>query len=172
MSRSGPRRGYALIECLVLITVMAALLTLCAGTIHLLLKLDRAGRDASEQAADLARLARDFRDDVHSATTEAPERPAADRIVLATDGKRTVEYAIRPVDVLRTVREGEKVRRFETYRRPAKATARIEMVRDGPRPIAALVLDMPAREGEPSPYRDYRIEAEVGKHRRANPRHE
>lgn len=165
-------RGYALIECLVLITVMGVILTLCAGTIHLLLKLDRAGRDASEEAVDLARLARDFRDDAHAAPRADPPGRSADRIVLSMEGPRAVEYAIRAGDVLRTVRDGEKVRKFETYRRPARASARIDLVRDGPRPIAALIFDRPPGDRESWPFRDYRIEAELGKHRSPTPRQE
>ncbi len=55
-SRRGPG-GWALMECLVLISVMTVLFALCAGTIRLLMKLDRAGRAARDQASDIRRLA-------------------------------------------------------------------------------------------------------------------
>jgi hypothetical protein len=156
----------------VVLTVAAVMLTLCAGTIHLLLKLDRSGRTASEEATDLARLAHDFRADVHSAVPVAPPARAADRTTLSLDGGKTVEYQVRSRDVLRTEREGDKVRRYETYRRPSRAAVTIDIKTEGRRPFASLIVDRPADGRDDSLYRDYRIEAELGKDRRINPRPE
>jgi hypothetical protein len=172
MSHSNRRRGYSLIECLVLITVMSLLIGLSAGTIQLLLRLDRAGRTASEEAVALGRLARDFRDDAHQAAPVDPPGRSPDRIVLSLGDSKSVEYAIRPVDVLRTVRSGEKVLRRETYLRPARASARIDVAIDGSGPIASMVFDRPSSDRDISSYHDYRIEAELGKHGRLNPRSE
>ena len=74
--------------------------------------------------------------------------------------------------MLRTLREGDKVRRFETYRTPPRASVRIDVTADGSRPFAALILDRPADGRDDSLYRDYRIEAELGKDRRLTPRAE
>ena len=166
------RRGYALIEVLVVLTVAAVMLTLCAGTVHLLLKLDRSGRAASEEATDLARLAREFRADAHASAPLDPPAGGADRMTFTIEGGKTVEYQVRPRDVLRTLREGDKVRRFETYRRPARASVRFEVAGDGPRPLATVIVDRPLDGRDDSLYRDYRIEAELGKDRRTNPRPE
>jgi type II secretory pathway component PulJ len=165
------RPGYALIELLIVITVTAVMLTLCAGMIHLLLKLDRTGRTASEQAADLARLARDFRADAH-ASLKVSNQAGSDRMIFSVDAGRTVEYQIRPNDILRTVREGEKVRRFETYRRPARTSVRFAGDSAGPRPFIIMMIDRPSDGRDDSFYRDYRIEAEIGKNQRLNPRAE
>lgn len=171
-----PRRGYALIELLVVLTVASVMLTLCAGMVHLLLKLDRSGRSASETATDLARLARDFRADAHAAgpiaPPVAPPVGSADRLALTLDSGKTVEYQVRPLDVLRTLREGDKVRRYETYRRPSRSSVAIEVRAEGTKPFASLVVDRPADGRDNSLYRDYRIEAELGKDRRINPRAE
>jgi type II secretory pathway component PulJ len=164
------RPGYALIELLVVMTVTAVMLGLCAGMIHLLMRLDRSGRTASDESADLARLARDFRADVH-ASSKDPGR-SNDRMTLTIDGGPTVEYQARPHDILRTVRDGEKVRRFETYRRPARTSITYQLDSAGPRPIAILTIDRPSDARDDSSYRDYRIEAELGKDRRLNPRAE
>ena len=163
------RRGYALIEVLVLITVVTAMLTLCAGMIHLLMRLDRAGRLAADVANDLDRLTHDFRDDAHASATLDPPAQTPERLTLKIPDGRTVEYQVRPGDVLRTVRQGEKVRRFEVYRRPARASVRIDLTSDGPRRFAALVIDRPPDGQADSQYRDYRIEAELGKDRRLSP---
>ena len=166
------RSGYALIELLVVLTISAVMLTLSAGMIHLLLKLDRSGRTASEESADLARLARDFRADAHGSTKSGPIEASAGRMVLKVDADRTVEYQVRPRDILRTAREGEKVRRSETYRRPARTTVRLEVDKEGPRPFATVIVDRPPDGRDDSFYRDYRIEAEIGKDHRLNPRPE
>ncbi len=164
------RRGYALIEMVLVISLTALLLSLCAGMIHLLLKLDRAGRSTASEAADLARLARDFRADAHASQAD-PDGRSAEKLTLAGAGGRTVEYLVRPRDLLRTVREGDKVRAFETYRTPPRASVRIE-VGDGPRPFATVILDRPAEGPDNNLYRDYRIEAELARDRRLNPRAE
>ena len=166
------RRGYALIEVILVVTITAVMLTLCAGMIHLLLRLDRSGRSTAEESADLARLARDFRADAHAATPVAPADRSAEKLTLAVAGGKSVEYLVRPRDVLRTLREGEKVRRFETYRRPPRASVRIFVTGEGPRPFATLVFDRPADGRDDSLYRDYRIEAELGKDSRLTPRAE
>jgi prepilin-type N-terminal cleavage/methylation domain-containing protein len=166
------RRGYALIEVLVVITIVAVMLALCAGMIRLLLKLDHAGRSASDVAADLARLARDFRQDAHASAPLDPAAKVADRLTLTIAEKKTVEYQVRRSDILRTVREGEKVRHYEIYRKPARSTVRFDRINDGPRSFAVLVVDRPADGQDDSLYRDYRIEAELGKDRRLTPRPE
>jgi prepilin-type N-terminal cleavage/methylation domain-containing protein len=172
------RLGYALIELMVVMTVTAIILTLSAGMIHLLLKLERSSRTASEQANDLARLGRDFRADVHASiedytTLEAvPKRFGANRMRLKVSENRTVEYQVRPGDILRTVREGDKVRHFETYRRPSRTSARFWSDGVGPRTFVLLMIDQPTDSRDNSLYRKYQIEAELGKDHRLNPRAE
>ena len=166
------RPGYTLVELLVVITVTAVMLTLCAGMIHMLLKLDRSGRAASEQAADLARLARDFRSDAHATLKVVSNETVSDRMTVLLDGVKTVEYQTRPNDIVRTVREGEKVRRFETYRRPARTSVRFAADSAGPRPFIILMIDRPSDGRDDSFYRNYWIEAEIGKDHRLNPRPE
>lgn len=156
--------GWALIECLVLISVLTILLGLGAGTIRLLMKLDRAGRAARDQAADIERLADDFREDAHAAS--ANPATIGDRMTLDLLGGRTAEYASRPTTIVRTIRQGDKVRRVESYRRPLKSTIRYEVAAGGPGPIAILRIDREPGAEASSIYRDYRIEAELGKHGR------
>jgi Tfp pilus assembly protein FimT len=168
------RTGYALIELLVVMSVTVVMLALAAGMIHLLLKLDRSGRTASEESADLARLARDFRADAHASSKTVQILATVDRMTLLTvdaDG-RTVEYLARPNDILRTVREGEKVRHYETYRRPARTSVRFSSDSAGPSSFINLTIDRLADGRDDSFYRDYRIVAELGKDHRLNPRPE
>ncbi len=160
MSRPKPRRsGYALIEVLVLISLVTVMLGLCAGIIHLLLKLDRGGRASSELAADLSRLATDFRVDAHAAVS-------IEKMTLKLPDGRTVEYLVRPGDIVRTLRQGDKVKHYDLYRRPTNADVRIESSRDGATTFASLVIDRPLDGKEDSLYRDFRIEAELGQDQR------
>ena len=154
------RPGTTLIEILATLTILSLLLGLCGGMIHLLLKLDRSGRTTSDEAADLVRLARDFRADVHAATTPKSDKP--DRLDLAVGVGRTIEYQARPADILRTVREGDKIRHRETYRRPARSSVRFTLTADGSPPLAAVVIDRPLNGTDGSLYHDLRIEAAVG----------
>jgi prepilin-type N-terminal cleavage/methylation domain-containing protein len=165
------RTGYALVELLVVMTVMAVLLTLAAGMIHLLMKLDRSGRAAFDESADLIRLSRDFRADAH-ASKPNPVQVADERLLLTLEGGRTVEYLARPREILRTLHEGEKVRSYETYRRPARSTVKFRIDGTSPTPFLSLTIDRPADSRDPTIDRDHRIEAELGKDLRINPRAE
>jgi len=170
------RPGYALIELLVVLTVTAIMLTLSAGLIHLLLKLDRSSRSAREQAADLSRLAHDFRLDLHASVDDRvlmvplPDEAGSDRIKVKSREDTTIEYEVRPSDYLRTVRVGDKVRHYEVYRRPPRSSARFQSEGDGPGSFVVLRIDQPTDGRDDSLYRDYRIEAEIGRDHRLNPR--
>ncbi len=162
------RRGVMLIECLVLISVLAVVLGVAGLTVRLLLKLDRAGRAAADQAADILRLGDDFRADAHAA---APAPGVVEgRLTLTLGEGKTVEYASEPARFVRTVREGGKVRRVEAYRRPGRSTLRFEIDPPGPRPFATLIVDRDPSTAPDPLYRDCRVEAELGKDRRHAPR--
>lgn len=171
MSRAHTR-GFALIELMVVLTVSAIMLALCAGLIHLLMKLDRSGRATSDQAADLARLARDFRADVHASGPIDASGGSDGRWTLSGEGGRQVEYLVRPGDLLRTVREAGKPRRFDLYRRPPRASFRIETEPEGLITFATLIVDRPPDARDDAAYHDVRIDAEVGKDLRIAPRPE
>ena len=66
------RRGFTLFEMVLVISSVAAMLALAGGLLHLLLRLDRAGRLQINDASMMARLSRQFRDDVHGAAKATP----------------------------------------------------------------------------------------------------
>ena len=72
------RRGVSLIEILVLMTIGSTLMGIAVGSLHLLLKMDRNTRQRRQLQASEARLADQFRRDVHAALRmkpgEAPEQ--------------------------------------------------------------------------------------------------
>ena len=63
------RRGISIIETIVLMTGVAAMLGLCVVMLQLLLKLDAQSRARLDGATAMARLAAQFREDVHASTT-------------------------------------------------------------------------------------------------------
>ena len=130
MSSTRSKRGMVLIEMLIVITLMGVMLGLSAGLIHLLLKLDRGNRNSAVLAADMTRLAADFRQDIHEASATDADVQALEKLKLKLGGDRTIEYLVRPIDIVRTLREGGKVKRHDIYRRPVNATVRLEVSRE------------------------------------------
>jgi type II secretory pathway pseudopilin PulG len=158
------RGGWALIELLVVFSVLAVLMTIAAGLVFQMLRIGGSERSRVVVAADLERLARDLRGDGREAA--APDlRP--DRLILSLPGGRAVEYGIARRDVLRTVRRAGKIEHREIYRLPLATTGGFELSREGSRPVIALVLATaadakPDRPPDPG-YRDFRIEAVPGR---------
>jgi type II secretory pathway pseudopilin PulG len=158
------RGGWALLELLVVITCATAMLALAVGLIFQMLKIDGAERSRVVASSNLERLARDLRADGHSASQTAEFAPG--RLVLTQADGRSVEYAVRPRDILRTSRRGEKVDHREEYRLPEATVARFDSPSEGTRPMVAVVLSLdatrPGKTVDPG-YRDYRIEAVLGR---------
>src|SRR5262249_7667548 len=75
------RRGYSLVEIVLAMGAVAIVLGLCAGLLHVLLRLDRTGRTHLVESATIGRLARQFREDVHASrravASAAGDAPAA-----------------------------------------------------------------------------------------------
>jgi hypothetical protein len=107
------RRGYALIEMVLVIGGLTIILSLCGGLLHTLLRLDRAGRDSLSDATTLARLARQFRQDVRASREAKPGGPGS--LELTRPDGPSVSYRIEAGRLLREEREKGAVRRRESY---------------------------------------------------------
>ena len=127
MTRFSPRRpGFALIEMIVTLVVLTVLIGLAAGLIRLLVRLDQSGRAGLDLAADRTRLARTLRDDAHRSASAQPIKLDGDHLTLALPDGQTADYVVRPRDILRELRDGDKIRQREIYRLPPRASARFE----------------------------------------------
>jgi hypothetical protein len=145
--------------------VITVLLSLCAGLIHLLVRLDRTGQNSAELSADLARLSRDFRNDGHQAS-EAVELGDPSKVRwVRTDGL-TVEYEARPADLLRTLSSGGKIRDREIYRLPTAGKVRFDRFDVEGRPFLAFVISGAIDRLEPTVLREDRVETELGRDKR------
>jgi prepilin-type N-terminal cleavage/methylation domain-containing protein len=157
------RRGHTLIEMTVVITVGAALLGIAVSVIHLLMRAEETGRDHFDRFTTLARLADQFREDVHAAAA----KPAADgqtawRLEPAAD--RTVRYSAEDGEIVREERKGENVVSRESYKMPDDYAATIASD-DASRPsLVSMTVVFKGKLGAKD--REIRIDAALGKDRR------
>jgi prepilin-type N-terminal cleavage/methylation domain-containing protein len=160
-----PRSGWTLLELMVVITAVSILMGFTAALAAQLLRYGKVERAAVVAAANLERLGRDIRNDARVAT--GPAELSETSLVLTQAEGRSIEYLVRPADILRTIRRSGKTMGFDTYKLPTGTLARFESGRDGGFPSVALVLRLnpatnPSSATE-SAYRDYRIEAFPGR---------
>jgi type II secretory pathway component PulJ len=124
-SRSAPD-GYALIEIVLAIGAVAIVLGMCAGMLHVLLRLDRTGRSHVVETAAIGRLSRQFRQDVHAAR-EARALADGASLELRLPGESTVTYSLGTLAVARSAQQDMSPERRETYTLPLLREARFEV---------------------------------------------
>jgi prepilin-type N-terminal cleavage/methylation domain-containing protein len=164
------RRGVSLIELLVVITVLAVLLGLCAITIQLLLRVGSDAQARRSAAASLGRLAEQFRADVH-ACDDVEVRPSAGLRLVLKPGV-VIEYRVHAGSVAR-VESGEgRASRHESFVLGRHDTAAFDRRDEGARRFLALVIGHRERPGTIDPARPTEILALVGKDRPAASRPE
>lgn len=157
------RRGTSLIEMVLIIGSVTLVLAMCGGFMHLLLRLEGAGRAALTDATSLSRLARQFRGDVRgaSAAKVVPgegENPAG--LDLTAEGALLISYRSVGHEVLRTESLGEKTIRREAYRFTGLGPVAFTLEPDWVR------LEIPRKASGPGRPAN-RIEARIAKHRAA-----
>jgi len=167
-SRSPRRRGITLIEIIVLMTGVAAMLGLTVLMLQLLLKLDGDSRARLGAAGMLARLAEQFRRDVHGASAarlvEQPSRPAGLRIEPGPD--RTIEYQVKGQNkVIRVESIKGKLVRSESYEIARGGPIELALEQEGGRRFATLTVDRQASKNRTDPPRLFEILAQVGRNR-------
>jgi prepilin-type N-terminal cleavage/methylation domain-containing protein len=176
---SHPRRfprGFTLVEVLLAMGALTIVLGLCAGLLHVLLRLDRTGRDYVTETASVGRLARQFRTDVHAASESRaldPDQTQPARLKLTLPDDRTIVYEARPRIFRRTERRRGAVERQETYSLPFCRAGQFVVKRDQGRLWVQLRLCRgaePAGRGGAGILRhDLQIDALAGKDTRAEP---
>jgi len=104
------RRGVSLTELLVLMSACSMILTTSAALLHRAMRTQSQARSFYDVERSSARLARQFRDDVHQASSATTAGAELDENVLArlqrADG-RTVEYRHDGTTVLRVLSRSE-----------------------------------------------------------------
>lgn len=115
------RRGFSLLEIVLVMGGVSILLGLCGGLIHLMLRLDRVGRSHVAETATIGRLAHRFRRDIHASNRARPgddEGRVGSYLELVLPGDRRVEYRVRGHQLIRSQHPGELAARTETYTLP------------------------------------------------------
>lgn len=175
------RRGYTLIEMLVVIAAGSAMMAVAMGLLHLLLQLERGAREEVGQQTALDRLADRFRRDAHAAErfatlevaeaagVQVPERPAGTPgWQFSLDENPTVEYRAGRRELIRTQRAGEDAVAQESYVLPSGATVSIERVGEA----APGIVRLRVAPGGVQPLTIWRgtcVDAELAKDRRFLP---
>jgi hypothetical protein len=160
-----PRRGYALMELLIVITALMIMLGLGVGLIHALLKLDRAGRAHLTEVTTRGRLARRFREDVRAASRVEATRDQSGRAVTLhlehPDGP-PVAYRAEPRRVVREQpgEDKESQTRREVYRLRGPGSPRFDVGDDG---FIGLLLPDASSFAPADDRREFRIDARIGK---------
>src|SRR5689334_610049 len=89
------RRGFSMIEVVLVLGGVSIILGLCAGLLHVMLRLERAGRLHLAETVTVGRLAHQFRQDVHAALRARPavqDESLAAKLELVLPAARQVDY--------------------------------------------------------------------------------
>jgi type II secretory pathway component PulJ len=160
------RRGVTLIEVIVLMTGVAAMLGLTVLMLQLLLKLDGDSRARFDRAGTLARLAEQFRRDVHAAAAarlvEEPSRPAVLRI--EQEPGRAIDYQVKGQSkVVRVESLRGKQVRTESYEVAQGGPIELALKQDGGHQFATLIVDRQVSKNRTDPSRLFEVLAQVGR---------
>ncbi|MEX0715866.1 MAG: prepilin-type N-terminal cleavage/methylation domain-containing protein [Planctomycetaceae bacterium] len=161
--RSSRRRGFSLVETLVVVSLTGVLGVLA---MRLLIEMQRV-RNAQRQAvtSDLvrARLARAFRADVHRAIEARSDAPARLRLMMNEGGR--VIYSGEDGRVSRSVEEEDRVVRRDEFR--VGVASRFAVTEDGRWATwTRSRAPVDARTGVPPRPLEIAVEAAVDRHRR------
>ena len=157
------RRGISLIEVMVVISVLAALLGLCAVTIQLVMRVGSDAQARRSAAAALGRLAEQFREDVHACDDVQLRTSAGLRLRL--NPRVMIDYELHAGRIARVESTDGQASRQESYVLGRNDTAVFDRRDDGPRRFLALVVNHKERPGQAEPIHPMEILALVGKDR-------
>ena len=158
-----------MIEMIVLMTGVAAMLGLCAVLLQLLMRLDADSRARFAGASTAARLAEQFRHDVHRAhSAHLVQGPAGAKgpvgLKLEPGGDRTIEYQVKGNGLVQRLesRKGASPRR-ERYEIPHTGAVRLSLAEEKGHQLATLTMDRDVETDESNPPRAFEVTALLGK---------
>jgi hypothetical protein len=148
---------------LVVIMTGSVMFGLCIGMIHVLLRIDRAGKAQVAERAARSRLGREFRADVHAAERAEPASGRTHRLLLVLPGERTVEYRFEPRRILRVCSQSGELKNQDAFVLPRGSAADVELESRAGRTFVVLSVE-PHDKSEPGAVtlREYQIDAALG----------
>jgi type II secretory pathway component PulJ len=167
--RHSSRRGITILEIMVLMTGVAAMLTLCAVTIHLLMRLNTDSQTRLSAAVTLERLARQIRQDAHACDNaqleDAKSAGSSANLRLTLDPMHDVRYEPQRQQVVRIETRDGKRSRHESYSLPPASHSRFEFRDEGKRRLIVLVVTHDPGRNAIEPPRAIEVAALQGKDR-------
>jgi prepilin-type N-terminal cleavage/methylation domain-containing protein len=161
------RRGYSLIEMIVVLTVGATMLGIAVTMLGALMQAERNGRAHIGQNATLNRLADQFRRDVRGAKGKlAVEKNDAGETAWRLDlaAGRSVWYVADPDEIVREERTGHTILQQKSYSLPENYVATIAASDSAG--LSIISLTIAPTEASSRPGHEIRIEAVLGRDRR------
>ena len=138
-----PRRGYSLIEMLLVIACLTILLGVGVATLQALFRVEQTTRSARDEDRAIDRLAAAFRADVHRATGRG-DGPAGAVVLKLPPGER-VEYRVEGASLVMARSRSDGPPRTERLRLRWRGSPRLSWVEHDGRAFARLLL--PRAEG-------------------------
>ena len=161
------RRGHSLIECIVVLALIAVTLGAVTTTLHVLYQADRRLRDGLTRDSAVEKLAAQLRCDAHQALSAKVGDPAgktapANDLSLSLPEDRSIQYTLFPERIERVVRRGQTVEHRETYRL-VSSSASWRVREDRAPPMVTLVLELQTgrESGERAAPRTCRVDAAI-----------
>ncbi len=164
-TRITQRRGFTLVEMLVVVTVFAFLLASVALAIGTLFRAQGELQDELAQASNASRLAAQLRADAHRASTAEVVQEGETTNVRLTLPSATINYATHPRRIIRTETQGDTETHREVFRLLEGTTTRWEVSAESPAfvTLTTSYRSPQLREGVALP-REHRVEASIGLH--------
>jgi hypothetical protein len=166
--RHSSRRGITILEITVVMTGVAAMLALCAVTIHLLMRLSDDGHTRLSASVSLDRLGRQIRQDAHASDTARLDEKAAGNpasLRLSLEPNHDVLYQAERRAVVRVETKDGKLSRRESYSLPPGSDSRFEIRDEGSRRLVVLVVSHDSGKNPMEPPRPLEVVALQGKDR-------
>jgi prepilin-type N-terminal cleavage/methylation domain-containing protein len=143
-----PRRGFTLVELVVVMTAVAVILTATSVLMHFVLQMDTEVRQRTHTVATVGRLAEQFRRDVHQARGEAVLAGDHHAAELHLPGGRIVKWR---VDEQRRLIRTEQARgiadREDSFTLPQGTTAGLESQSQGAARVVTIRIESPDTGG-------------------------
>ena len=163
------RRGVSLIELIVVLGIGAVMMGVCVTLLYAVLRTDGVGREHVRHSIVLARLADQFRRDVHAAKTVTGVADG-EQWKLELPPGRTVTYRLEAGVLARSEQVDGTVQRRESFTLPSGTTASIEIQAEAePTVVSLMIVPVAEATGQPAG-RAVQIDAVLARdHRFAGP---
>ena len=145
------RRGYSLVECLVVISLVGVTLSTITLTLHGLRRGDLNARDELRHELAIDRVVTLLRQDVHraNAATLVPEPKLAESaktLQLTFGSNRSVEYSLAGDEVVRSLREGDQIEQSDSFSIRSASAGSWQMDTARERPLVTMWLPLSGKQ--------------------------